>query len=147
MVILLPAYICTQKTTAMHTAVTIAHWGIVGLSLAAALASDLHVVLADGVWLGGVMIHWLCNDNTCALTILEKYLRGVDDKNSFFFAVASSIFSPQFANQASFWIVWAVTAALFAICISRSFPILQGIYAKMGVSNTPPPYDQPPASL
>ena len=53
----------------MHAAaVNVAHWVIVVSSVAAAFASDPYVVLADAVWLGGVMIHWLCNDNTCALT-------------------------------------------------------------------------------
>lgn len=60
-----------ENYRAMHTAVNIAHWGIVGLSVAAAFASDLRVVLADGVWLGGVMLHWLCNDNTSARSFVH----------------------------------------------------------------------------
>ena len=104
--------------------VKVVHWLIVAASAAAPFSDDIHLVAADAVWLAGVMVHWLCNDNTCALTILEKSILGVDDQHSFFHAVTSSLFTPKFADATTGWLVWFVTLSLFGLCVCKCWPRL-----------------------
>ena len=104
----------------LATCVQVAHWGIVAASVSAPFCGDRYIALADAVWLAGVMIHWLCTDNTCALSVLEKALRGVDDQQSFFYNLMSTIFTPDFANATTAKLVWGLTMCLCLFCVYQA---------------------------
>lgn len=42
-------------------------------------------ILIDLMFMWSVYLHWLLNDNTCALTVAEKMIRGTPDDESTFF--------------------------------------------------------------
>lgn len=47
----------------------------------------LHLVVMPFLW-----IHWLMNDDTCALTLMERHLRGVPSEESFFHKLVSPVY-------------------------------------------------------
>lgn len=47
----------------------------------------LHLLVTPFLWL-----HWLLNDDTCVLTLVEKQLRGCEDSSSFFYALVSPVY-------------------------------------------------------
>lgn len=60
-------------------------------------------------------LHWALNDDTCALTALEKLLRGVDDTGSYVHAVVGPVFKIADADvRLASWYasvaLWCVTA-------------------------------------
>lgn len=55
---------------------------------------DMYFVLMNLVFMFGIMVHWYFNSNVCALTILEKIIRGVsDDTQTFFGQIFGKIYS------------------------------------------------------
>jgi len=48
---------------------------------------SIHVVLSVGI-----LFHWMLSDDTCALTILECKLRGVENTQSFVHSVVSPVY-------------------------------------------------------
>jgi hypothetical protein len=57
------------------------------------------------------MLHWLLNNNTCALTTLEAKIRGVED--------TGETFTGQFVNpvyELTDRKIWVITGGLFLIC-------------------------------
>lgn len=70
-----------------------------------------HLLLTPFLWL-----HWLANDDTCALTMLEKQLRGVSDSHSFFYKLVSPVYKVRDADvRVACWVasvaLWLVTVA------------------------------------
>lgn len=47
----------------------------------------LYAVIVPCLW-----IHWWTNNDICALTLLEKKIRGVSDKNSFMYNLVSPVY-------------------------------------------------------
>lgn len=79
----------------------------------------LYLVLAPALWL-----HWALNDDTCALTALECYFRGVPADRSFFHAVVSPVYKiPDAAVRAGAWlasgVLWVVAAARLRGMVAR----------------------------
>ena len=69
----------------------------------------LHMITMPFLWL-----HWWIHDDTCALTLAERYLRGVECKESFFHNLVSPVYKieDQDVRQVSWWlsiILWLVT--------------------------------------
>ncbi len=69
-----------------------------------------HLVVTPFLW-----VHWLLNADTCALTVLERYLRGVDASDSFFHALVGPVYKiPDAGVRALAWIgsvaLWIRTA-------------------------------------
>lgn len=42
------------------------------------------LILMNLVFMFGILFHWIINDNTCAFTMLEMKLRGLDSDETFF---------------------------------------------------------------
>ena len=73
-----------------------------------------------------VMGHWITNDNTCALSIIEAKLRGIDQQSSFFYSVVEPIYSKgrigrsqESLEEVLVIICWIVLIFLVAISIYR----------------------------
>lgn len=41
-----------------------------------------------------VIVHWITNDNTCALTQLEAWTRGIPVENAFLFPCVARVYAP-----------------------------------------------------
>lgn len=72
----------------------------------------LHVLLTPFLWM-----HWLLNDDTCALTVLECKLRGVEPSASFFHRVVSPVY--KLRDEDVRVAVWVGSVALWAVSVSR----------------------------
>lgn len=69
-----------------------------------------HLLTIAFLMAGLIMLHWLLNNNVCALTTLEAKLRGVEDTGETFIG--------QFVNpvyELTNRKIWAATGALFLI--------------------------------
>lgn len=72
----------------------------------------LHVLMLPLVW-----VHWVLNDDSCVLTILEQRLRGVTTKTSFFHALVSPVYSPPDASVRR--VCWVGSMVLWIIAASK----------------------------
>lgn len=93
--------------------VTALHWLFVAFVVATPFTPHrgllvAHVVLVPFLWL-----HWLLNDDACALTELEKHLRGVSDDRSFFHALVSPVY--KIGDGGVRAACWLATAALWGV--------------------------------
>lgn len=91
------------------------HIALVAFVVLAPLVPDLwplHALLVPLLWL-----HWATNEDACALTELEKRLRGVDEAGSF----VHSVVGPVFRMGESDWgrVCWGVSAAAWALTLAR----------------------------
>lgn len=68
----------------------------------------LHLIIVPFLWL-----HWAVNDDTCALTILECKLRGVDSSRSFFHRLVSPVYKISNADAKS--MAWAASVVLWLL--------------------------------
>jgi hypothetical protein len=72
----------------------------------------LHLVGVPFLWL-----HWLLNDDTCALTVLERAVRGVDARDSFVHAIVSPVY--KIRDDTVRRACWVGSLALWLVTVSR----------------------------
>jgi hypothetical protein len=83
----------------------------------APLSNNALVILLNLVLMFGIMIHWILNDQTCCLTVLEKMLRGKElDSETFFGNLMGPIYS---ANSNTF--SWIFILVLFVYNCKRLY--------------------------
>lgn len=58
--------------------------------------------------------HWLLNNDSCTLTLLEQHFRGVPKGETF----VQSIVGPMYGLGGS-WFIWAASITLFALALVR----------------------------
>lgn len=74
-------------------------------------------ILIDLMFMWSVYLHWLLNDNTCALTVLEKTIRGTpDDESTFFGRLFGKAYEFGRDNKFS----WGIIVFLMMIATYRS---------------------------
>ncbi len=76
----------------------------------------LHLIMLPFLW-----VHWLLNDDTCALTLMEQHLRGIDPsecaEKSFFYNLVSPVYKIQDASIRE--LSWIVSIVLWLITLSK----------------------------
>lgn len=72
----------------------------------------LHLFIMPFLW-----FHWALHDDTCALTLAERYLRGVEAKESFFHNLVSPVYKIQDEQMRSF--SWTVSVVLWLITLYK----------------------------
>lgn len=72
----------------------------------------LHLIVMPFLWL-----HWMLNNDTCALTVAERYLRGVDKSESFFHNLVSPIYVIQDEELRGF--CWLCSFVLWLITLTK----------------------------
>lgn len=80
-----------------------------------ARALALHYVMVPLLW-----AHWATNDDSCALTLLETKVRGVETDRSFFHALVGPVYRVSDASLRT--ACWVASAALWAITASKVSP-------------------------
>lgn len=72
----------------------------------------LHLITMPFLW-----FHWLLSDDTCALTLMERHLRGVDAKESFFHNLVSPVYKirDDQLRAAS----WAISIGLWLVTLAK----------------------------
>jgi hypothetical protein len=73
----------------------------------------LHALITPFLWL-----HWILNDDTCALTLLEKRLRGIDnDSHSFFYNLVSPVYKVRDADVKT--MCWVMSVLLWLVTLTK----------------------------
>lgn len=98
----------------------------------------LHLFVGPFLWM-----HWLLSDDTCSLTLLESYLRGVPCDKSFFHSVVSPVYKIQDDDiRAASWVasvvLWLITLSKVMkrpAMISDMFKV--ALYGPQAVQQTP----------
>ena len=72
----------------------------------------LHMITMPFLWL-----HWWIHDDTCALTLMERYLRGVESKESFFHNLVSPVYKIEDTEMRQ--VSWLVSIVLWLITMSK----------------------------
>lgn len=94
------------------------HWAFVLFMAWAPFSSNrtalvLHLVVTPFLWL-----HWLLNDDTCALTLLEKKIRGLEsDSHSFVYNLVSPVYKVRDADVRV--VCWMLSVLLWLVTLSR----------------------------
>jgi len=73
----------------------------------------MHLLLTPCLW-----IHWLLNDDTCMLTLVERRLRGVENNESFFYALVSPVYKVRDENIRC--LSWAASVGLWLVTLCRT---------------------------
>lgn len=100
------------------TLISALHWLFVLFMVWAPFSSNrtalvLHLIIAPFLW-----IHWLLNDDTCALTLLEKKVRGIDDDSkSFFYALVSPVYKVRDEELRA--VSWMASVLLWAVTLTK----------------------------
>lgn len=103
----------------LATLVRIVHVLIVVAALVGPFVNDdalltTYVFVIPFMWL-----HWLMNDDTCALTALERKLRGLEsDSDSFIYSIVSPVYKIQ--NETVQSIAWGVSVLLWGVAVYRA---------------------------
>lgn len=72
----------------------------------------LHLMVVPFLWM-----HWMLNDDTCALTLAERHLRGVSSNESFFHNLVSPVYKIRDEDMRS--VSWLVSVALWGLTLSK----------------------------
>lgn len=93
------------------------HGWILSFVLLVPFIGEMYLVLVNFMFMLGIMAHWYLNSNVCALTLMEKFVRGVSsDGETFFGQIFGKVYSV--ANDAPiYWygIVFLVIISLIKI--------------------------------
>lgn len=76
----------------------------------------LHLIMMPFLW-----FHWILNDDTCALTLIETKLRGLDPsechQKSFFFNLVSPVYKIQDADARK--VAWILSVGLWLVTLHK----------------------------
>lgn len=72
----------------------------------------LHLIVLPFLW-----FHWLVYDDTCALTLMERHLRGVSHDESFFHNLVSPVYKIKDEHIAT--VSWVLSILLWLITLSK----------------------------
>jgi len=82
-------------------------------SLVIPFSSNVNFLKMYSVIIPFVFFHWAINDDTCALTLLESRLTGVEEKHTFFGRLMSPIYNID--NQTSDQMVKSILFSLWLL--------------------------------
>lgn len=66
-----------------------------------------------------LMLHWVLHNDGCALTMIKKHLRGVDDEHSFMWNLVNPIYVIE--DSALKQVVFVATVVLWGVTLFRLF--------------------------
>lgn len=72
----------------------------------------LHLIMLPFLW-----FHWKVHDDTCALTLIERGLRGVPAEESFFHNLVSPVYKIQDSDLSS--LCWVISILLWLVTLSK----------------------------
>lgn len=102
----------------LASAVALAHAAFLVFMVAAPFGSCrqalvLHALVTPFLW-----VHWILNDDTCFLTLVEKRVRGLQDNtDSFMHQLVSPVYAIRDADMRA-W-SWAASIVLWLVTVSR----------------------------
>lgn len=98
--------------------VSFIHGWIFSFVLLVPFIGEIYLVLVNFMFMLGIMFHWYLNSNVCALTLLEKLIRGVaNDGETFFGQIFGKVYSV--ANDSP--IYWYGISILVIVSLIKIF--------------------------
>lgn len=118
-------------------AIRVLHAIFVVFMIVAPFLPDMELVSLHFILVPFLYLHWLTNDATCFLTVVEKSVRGVGDDKSFFHSLLAPVY--QFHKDDVNYGVWIASYALWLVSLYRlqreDFATLKNIVARTPVLN------------
>lgn len=69
------------------------------------VGSDI-LVLMNLVFMIGILVHWICNNNICVLTVIEKAIRGIpNDTETFFGRIFGGVYGFGKDSKITWWVL------------------------------------------
>lgn len=96
--------------------VRLAHWAFAILNVIAPFTASEALWRYHAITMPFLYLHWITNDDTCALTLLESKLRGVPSSDSLFHQVVAPVY-----NFDAGVFVWVVSIGLWIVSMVRFF--------------------------
>lgn len=84
------------------------------------------LVLLNLVFMFGILVHWICNNNICILTVVEKAIRGTpDDAQTFFGKLFGGVYTFGKDSRISWWILgFLILLSLYKVIKGNVVPKL-----------------------
>ena len=101
------------------TLVAVVHAGVLAFGVLAPFSTQDAVLAAYVLIMPLVWVHWVLNDDTCALTLLERRLRGLTcDEESFIYRIVSPVY--KIRDEQVRVVAWWGSALLWLVALARS---------------------------
>ena len=97
--------------------VNIVHFMIVIFVIGAPFVNNECTLSVHFMFIILMWAHWLTNTDHCSLTLLEKTIRGVDDKKSYLAKIISPVYKVN--NKVGFMMTYGITGLLFLITTTK----------------------------
>jgi hypothetical protein len=111
-----------QNNILLANIIKILHIMLVLFILLGPFVNDVHVILLYMMIVPFIQLHWVTNNDTCALTIAECKLRNIKPENSFFHGLVSPVY--KFNEKYESIMIWILTFVLWLIAVYRFFYII-----------------------
>lgn len=95
------------------------HLAFMAFNVIAPFTESRLLLTYHAIFMPFLYMHWITNDDTCALTLLERKLRGVPSSESFFHKLVSPVYKFQSLNVNV--LVWTLSYVLWVITMVRLF--------------------------
>jgi hypothetical protein len=105
----------------LANAIFVLHLVLVAFVLLGPWVRDKLVLLLYMMTIPFLQLHWISNNDTCALTVAECKLRGVEPGRSFFHRLVSPVYNLHQKYEDIF--LWALTYVLWMVAVHRYFTI------------------------
>lgn len=103
--------------TAAATVIRGLHLLLVAFVVCAPFTSSRPLLVLHALTIPFLWLHWVLNDDTCALTVLESRLRGVRGESTFAHALVAPVYAlPDGATRVACWLA---TAGLWALTLRK----------------------------
>lgn len=96
--------------------IKILHAAFAFLNVMAPFSDSQDLLRYHAVVMPFLFLHWITNDDTCALTLLETRLRGIPKRQSFF----HNLVGPVYKFRAT-TLVWVLSLVLWIVSMVRYF--------------------------
>lgn len=73
--------------------IKILHISIIIFIIYGVFSNNYDILLINFALLTSILVHWVLNNDTCALTIIEKMITGNEDKDTFIYSLVSPIYN------------------------------------------------------
>ncbi len=103
--------------------INIIHLIVIVFVLAAPFSNSNYLMLLHAIVIPFIILHWLLNNNTCCLTVAEKYVRekntgiSVKDEDCFTYQLVSPIYDFNKDHQSFSTFIYLLTISLWIVSV------------------------------
>lgn len=102
------------------TAISILHGIIFILNVVVPFLNDEHLLQLYVICVPFMWLHWMTNNDTCALTLMESKLRGISSNDTYLHRIISPVYKFQ-SKEAQHRAWWLISYVLWVIAVIKFF--------------------------